>query len=267
VRCTLTGISLYPIKALGRCGTQQSQVSALGLVGDRRWVLTDTTGKFISQRSHPKLAQVQVRTLKDGLELKAPGADPILLSPSAEAPRSQVTVWQDTVSAVDAPSFANEWFSLFLGDDCLLHFMDEQCIRPVNMPEGQPGQHRVSFADGFPCLLASTASLDLLNSKLVEPVGMDRFRPNLVVTGCEAHAEDDWGRFRIGEAEFRAVKPCSRCKVPTIDQTTGKATADGEPLRTLATYRNQPEGIMFGVNLVVENEGVLSVGDEVLFLD
>lgn len=276
MRCTLTGISLYPIKALGKIDLPQSDVTDLGLAGDRRWVLADTDGQFITQRSHPQLAQIQVAQIQvvqtrgnqsgELLQVSAPGSGSLDLSPPANGARGAVTVWKDTVSGAQGSSLANDWFSNFLGQDCRVFFMDGACVRPVAMPEGQPGQHQVSFADGFPCLLASTASLDLLNSKLAQPVNMDRFRPNLVVTGCQPHAEDGWNRFRIGGAVFRAIKPCSRCKVPTVDQETGLIPDPGEPVRTLATYRTQPGGIMFGVNLVVEEEGVIALGDEVQFL-
>ncbi len=258
----LAAINLYPVKAMGGMELDRAVVTPLGLEGDRRWILTDSQGRFISQRTHPSLALVQVAGETDELQLVAPGMDPLTVRADQDGPRRIVSIWKDNVEAAAGPDSASVWFSRYLGQRCLLSFMADNCKRPVELPAGQD-QHQVSFADGFPCLLISTASLDLLNSKLDEPVPMNRFRTNLVVTGCAAHGEDAWERFRIGEAIFRAVKPCSRCSVPTIDQQTGQPSANQEPLRTLATYRTQPGGVMFGVNLVVEKEGLITLGDEV----
>jgi MOSC domain-containing protein len=258
--CKLASISVYPVKAMGGNDLDQALVTTLGLEGDRRWILTDSAGTFISQRSEPSLALVNV--VGDGidLQLSAPGMPPLSVQANQDGQRQIVNIWKDTVEAAAGPESASLWFSRFLGKDCLLSYMDDSCRRPVSLPEGKSDDN-VSFADAYPCLAISTASLDLLNSKLAEPVPMNRFRTNLVLSGCDPHAEDSWDRFRIGEAIFRTVSPCSRCSVPTIDQQTGQPSANQEPLRTLATYRSQPGGLMFGVNLVVEKEGLITVGD------
>ncbi len=262
MNCTLAGINIYPVKSMGCIELNSARVTPLGLDGDRRWVLTDAAGKFITQRSKPTLALVKVAGAGSEINLSAPGMNPLAVKADQKGRRQTVSIWKDTVEAVAGPDSASIWFSEYLGQPCLLSFMADHCRRPVSLPAGQ-GNHQVSFADGYPCLLISDASLDLLNSKLDEPVPMNRFRTNLVVSGCSPHAEDSWERFRIGEAVFLAVKPCSRCSVPTIDQQTGKPSPIQEPMRTLAGYRTRPGGVMFGVNLVVEKEGIIKLGDGV----
>jgi hypothetical protein len=206
------------------------------------------------------------------LELAAPGRAPLQV-PLADdgVPRAgavtacDVVIWNDTVAAVDAGDEAAEWLHGAVGESARLVFMPDGAHRAVNARYGAPGDH-VSFADAYPYLVISTASLDDLNARLPKPVPMDRFRPNLVVTGCAPYAEDGWRRVRIGPVVFRLVKPCIRCTVPTIDQATG--APDGpEPLRTLAGYRNGEDGVRFGMNVIAEGEGLVRAGDEVQPLD
>lgn len=274
MECKLTAINLYPIKSLGGITLDQCQVTGLGLADDRRWLLTDEKGRFLSQRSHPALAVVQVDRLGRNLRIEAPGMTPLTLPISASGHRRPVSIWDDTVDAVDGPREAGAWFSRYLGLPCRLAYMDDLCRRPVHLPGDQarhqatgPAEHLVSFADGYPCLIVSSDSVDLLNSRLETPVSADRFRANLVVSGCPAHAEDTWARLQVGEAIFRGVKLCSRCQVPTIDQETGEISPLQEPMRTLATYRTRPGGVMFGMNLIVEKEGLIRTGDQVTVLD
>lgn len=269
MEAALANINLYPVKALGPVRLAAADVTGLGLDGDRRWLLCGPDGRFISQRSDPRLALVRVSPAAGGWLLEAPGRPNLLLPARAVGPRRAVTVWRDDLSAVAGPAAAEAWFTDLLGRPCHLAYMDEACRRPVEPlpgPEASTAGHRVSFADGFPCLVISTASLELLNRRLAQPVTMDRFRPNLVVTGCEPHQEDAWTRFRIGGAVFQGVKPCSRCAVTTIDPGTAETSPRQEPLRTLATYRTRPGGVMFGMNLVVVEEGTVRVGDAVELL-
>ena len=258
----LETIIVYPVKSLRGILLPEVEVTPRGLAADRLWVVTDQTGRFLSQRSHPGMARIRVTAHPEGWLLSAPGRPDLVLTPPEEGPRVEVSIWKDQVGAAPAPDQATAWLSSFLGAPCQLAFMDRPTARPVLdklSPEGQV----VSFADAFPVLATSRASLDLLNSKLEQSVSMDRFRANLVFSGCGPHAEDDWGKFRVGNAVFRAVKPCSRCSIPTVDQETGEISRNGEPLRTLATYRSQPGGIMFGVNLVIEKPGLVQLGDKV----
>lgn len=258
----LNAINLYPIKSLQGISLPHAEVTGMGLKNDRRWVVTDAQGQFLSQRSHPKMATIQTQFQEESLVLQAPHMPRLDLSAPDSSCRLRVQIWDDSVTAAEGSKEAAAWFSDFLGTPCQLAFMDKSCERPILSPRVEKG-HLVSFADGYPLLIASVASLELLNSKLKNPVPVDRFRANLIVSDCSAHAEDSWPRFRIGKAVFRGVKPCSRCSVPTVDQSTGEVSADQEPLRTLNTYRRQAKGVMFGMNLVVETPGKIMVGDTV----
>jgi uncharacterized protein YcbX len=267
---TVTSLHLYPVKGCRGTSPAAALAQARGFAGDRRWMIIDADGHFISQRSRPPLALISPDPRPGCLELAAPGR-PSLLVPLNEdgGPRAttirDVVVWNDTVAAVDAGDEAAEWLRNAVGESARLVFMPADARRAVDERYGAPGDH-VSFADAYPYLLVSTASLDDLNARLARPLPMDRFRPNLVVTGCAPYAEDGWRRVRIGPVVFRLVKPCTRCTVTTIDQATG--TPDGpEPLRTLAGYRNGEGGVRFGMNLIAEGEGVVRAGYEVQRLD
>lgn len=262
---TLTAITMYPVKSIRGISLAAADVEPEGLAGDRRWVIVDDTGTFISQRTAPRLATVRGRIAGAGLVLAAPGRPPLPIEPGdGDGARLQVTVWQDVVDARGGYDRADDWLSTFLDRSCRLAFMDDRCRRPLG-PAAGSGEQVVSFADGYPCLLIGDASLADLNGRLEHPLPMDRFRPNLVVTGAGAYAEDRWRRLAIGAAEFSVAGPCARCNVTTVDQATG--TAGGpEPLKTLATYRQGPRGVEFGVNLRVERPGRISNGDRVTIL-
>jgi MOSC domain-containing protein len=175
-----------------------------------------------------------------------------------------VRVWADEVAAVDAGEGAARWLGRLLRQDCRLVFMPPQTRRPVDPHYARRGE-TVSFADGFPLLLVSEASLAALNARLAQPVPMNRFRPNLVVAGCEAFAEDRWRRIRIGALELDVVKPCSRCAIPAIDQATGQR--DPEINRALAAFRRFEGQILFGQNLLHAGPGALRRGDPVEVLE
>ena len=257
----LTGLNIYPIKSARGIALDQSEVDEFGLRHDRRWMVVDESGLFLSQRSHPRLALVVPGISDHTLQIDAPGM-PRLRTPLR--PRgsvsTRVTVWDDTCMADWAGDEAAEWFSDFLGAACTLVHMPDEVIRPANPAFAAAGV-RVGFADGFPFLLISEESLADLNSRLTNPLPMNRFRPNLVVAGGEAYGEDRWGRFEIGGVRLEVVKPCERCLVTTTDQATGERGK--EPLRTLATYRKVGNDVMFGQNVVHENIGCLRVGDSV----
>jgi uncharacterized protein YcbX len=165
-------------------------------------------------------------------------------------------VWSDRCAAQRGDPSADAWLSDFLGHACRLVFMPDEGVRPVDPRYAQP-QDRTAFSDGFPLLLISQPSLDDLNSRLVEPLPMLRFRPNLVVEGCAPYAEDDWRHIRIGDLPLRVVKPCSRCKITTVDPYT--AETGSEPLRTLASYRRQGKQVYFGQNLIHDRPGELAL--------
>lgn len=264
----LTEVNIYPIKSTRAISLAEGVVTARGLQGDRRWMLVDDAGTFITARQYPVLAMVSTQLLGDTLHVIAPGM-PELTVPLAPQDGEQVRVqiWRQDCDATAFGSQYDQWFADYLDTSCRLVHMADAQVRGVDPLYGQPGDH-VSFADGFPLLLISAASLEDLNGRLSAPVPMSRFRPNVVVSGCEAFAEDNWRRLRIGPVEFEGVKACSRCVFTTIDPDTGSKDPGREPLRTLATYRRRPEGgVFFGQNLIPRAEGVIRVGDPVDVLE
>jgi uncharacterized protein len=261
---TLTALYRYPVKSLRGSGFDELAVDARGLAGDRRWMVVDGDGRFVTQRQHPRMCLVDTALDGDGrLTLRAPGMSPLTVA-QVDGGRRQVVVWDDQVEAEQCDPAVDAWLSDFLGIACRLVRMPDDSVRPVDPDYAGPG-HRVGFADGFPFLLISEASLDELNGRLTQPVPMARFRPNLVVAGCEAFAEDGWRRIRIGGLAFDLVKPCSRCIIPTIDIATGQR--DAEPLRTLMGYRKRDNRILFGQNLVHDGVGLLRRGMPVQVLE
>ncbi len=262
---TVASLHVHPVKSAGGVAVDEAFVSARGLEHDRRWMLVDRDARFLSQRAHPRLALVRTR-LEDGrVRCARPGAPDLVLpaAPPEDAPEMGVEVWGDRVRARSASQEAHAWFSDHLGLACRLVHMPDHVRRPVDPSFGREGDV-VSFADGYPVLLAEEASLEDLNARLDEPVPMDRFRPNLVVAGTAPYAADGWSRIRVGAVPFRVVKPCARCVVTTVDQATGRAGGEAaEPLRTLATYRRSGSGVVFGQNLVPDGHGTVRVGDPV----
>jgi MOSC domain-containing protein len=261
VTLRLTGLNIYPIKSARGIALDQSEVDEFGLHYDRRWMVVDDSGQFMSQRSHSRLALVVPSIRGDQLRVDAPGM-PTLEVPLRPSPTvaTRVAVWDDVCPACWVGENAAGWFSEFLGSACSLVHMANDVVRPADPAFAPPGS-RVSFADGFPFLLISEESLADLNQRLAEPLPMNRFRPNLVVAGGEPYEEDRWVRIEIGGIGLRVVKPCGRCVVTTTDQTTGERGK--EPLRTLAMYRKRDGEVMFGQNVVHEGRGRLRVGDSV----
>lgn len=265
----LSGVFLYPVKSLRGFAVETANLDSLGLVGDRRFLLVDENNRFLTQRVLPRMTLVVTALDAVHLHLSAEGAGSIRVPLASDpgAPVRGITLWKNegllTEDCGDAPA---TWLSDFLDFKCRLVRIGEKFRRPV-------GPHDfVHFADGYPLLVISEASLVDLNDRIVahgeDAIPMNRFRPNLVVSGCAAFAEDTWPRFRIGEVMFRAAGPCSRCAIPTIDQITSERGK--EPLRTLATYRRDPaapQEVNFGQNLIQETKaGTLRVGDPVVVL-
>lgn len=259
----LSGLYVYPLKSAAAQALDVAVLQPRGLVHDRRWMVVDAQGEFITGREEPRLVMVRAHPQADDLRLSAPGMPDLLARPTSR--REHVTVWRDRVDALAMTDDARAWISRFLGRECRLVFMDDSVQRPVDPAYAAAGDE-VSFADAFPLLLIAEGSLAGLNARLDVPVPMLRFRPNLVVSGTEAHAEDGWKRIRVGEIEFDVVKPCVRCGFTTVMPETGVLDPRGEPLRTLATYRRGPKGVMFGQNLIARGVGTLRVGDAVTVL-
>jgi uncharacterized protein len=267
---SLASIHIYPLKAARGVDLRESLVEPWGLAGDRRWLLVDKAGRFISQREEPAMARVTVRHSDPGLTVSAAGCQPLFVpAPSGGAAEMlDVTVWRSTVMAAAAGPAADTWFSEFLGRGVRLVYLDDPTRRAVNPQFGSDGDV-VSFADGYPLLLTSTASLGELCSWLTDdgdqPVPMSRFRPSVVVAGFGPWAEDGWLRIRIGAVSFRVVKPCGRCMVTTIDQMTGEVGR--QPLKMLGRRRLIGNDLVFGQNMIPEAPGTIRVGDQVEILE
>jgi MOSC domain-containing protein len=266
VRLRVDGLYRYLVKSCGGTSLGTATVGPRGIVGDRQWMVVDETGEFLTQREHHRMALVRPRLRDDGLlELSAPGMPPLTVTPAVRGDRVDVSIWSDRCGAIDEGPSAAEWLSAFLEVRCRLVRFPDDATRRVDPAYASPND-QVGFADGFSFLLASCASLDDLNRRLAAPLPMNRFRPNIVVSGGAAFAEDQWKRIRIDGITFAVVKPCARCVTTTVDQQTGEAAR--EPLRTLATFRNVPgRGVMFGQNLIHDQSGVLQVGAEVTVLE
>lgn len=257
-------INVYPIKSTAAVAVNEWPVESRGLAMDRRWMLVDEAGDFITAREYADITLVRTHMENGCLRLSAPGMDELLIPIGDESTATvPVTIWADECRAVPVSEQADDWFSALIGTRCRLVRMNDACIRPVDGSFGRQDD-QVSFADGYPLLLISEASLSDLNQRLPEPVSMRRFRPNLVVTGCAPYAEDDWRHITVGEVDFEGVKNCSRCEFTTIHPVTGEKDPRLEPLRTLSTYRRRAEGgVYFGQNLIPRALGTVRVGDAV----
>ncbi len=244
---------------------KKSLVEPWGLAGDRRWLLAGENGRFVSQREEPSLARVVVTygPLAGGINVTAAGlpARQVAAPSTSDANMLKVTVWGSTVLAAPAGPAGDAWFSAYLGRPVRLVYLDDPTRRAVDPQYGRDGDV-VSFADGYPLLLTSTASLGELGRWLSEdgtqPVPMTRFRPNAVVTGAPPWAEDHWRRIRIGAVEFRIVKPCGRCVVTTTDQITGEVGS--QPLKMLGRRRRFGQQLVFGQNMIPDGPGLIRAG-------
>ncbi|HVT73549.1 MAG TPA: MOSC N-terminal beta barrel domain-containing protein [Lacunisphaera sp.] len=270
----VSGLFIYPVKSLRGYAVPQTEVDALGFVGDRRFLVVDAHGKFQTQRAAPRMARIATKLHHGTLTLSADGAGTIDVPTESDpaAPLRTVSVWKsEGLQAEDCGEPAATWLSEFLGFACRLVRIGERFSRPVLKAAARPGD-LVTFADAVPVLVISEASLADLNNRILENNGesvpMDRFRPNLVIAGCEAFAEDRWSRARVGDIILRSAGPSARCVITTTDQRTGERGK--EPLRTLATFRRDPRDatdVIFGTNLIHETKrGSIRVGDPVEFL-
>lgn len=261
----LSAIHIYPVKSLGAITLQSARVEARGLRHDRRFLLVNPNGDFLTQRELPQMARLQTRILGEELEIENANGTTLQVPLSSSGARLPVQIWGDSVEAVAVGQAADAWFSEALKTRCRLVWMPDDSERRIDQNYARAGEI-TSFADGFPALLTSESSLADLNQRLDAPVRANRFRANLEVAGAAPWEEDGWKRFRIGEVEWENLKPCARCVITTIDPQLG--ARDGlEPLRTLATFRKRAGGVMFGSNLVARSFGRVQVGDRVEVLE
>lgn len=256
----VAALNVYPVKGMRSMPVTERQVDLRGLHGDRRWLVTDPTGMFLTQRETPELAQFEAILTESHLHLRHDVHGEALVA-LPESDRWTVTVWGKQVQAVDAGDLAAEWLSNAFGKELRLNYMPDDSIRPTDPMYSTDSDH-VSFADGFPILIANLATLDELNTKLASPVGIDRFRANIVVRASEPFEETRWRTVMIDGQNYRVAKPCGRCLVTTTDQLTGERKGP-EPLETLAKDYLIGRWAVFGMNLIPEMSGHIKIGDKV----
>ncbi len=262
----LSAMFIYPIISVGGISVQSANVEERGLQYDRRWMLIDKSNKFITQRTFQQMSLLNVEVSKEGLEVshKIKSIENLFIPFDNYGSEINVTVWNDNCLAQTTSKEIDDWFSDALEINCKLVYMPETTERNVDQ-RYVSDKNIVGFADGYPFLIIGQSSLDFLNSKLGNPVPMNRFRPNFVFTGGKPHDEDNWNKFKIGSVNFNAVKPCSRCVLTTVDQDTG--IKGKEPLATLSKYRNVNNKVLFGQNLVCTKTNGISVGDKIEILN
>ncbi len=272
----VSALNIYPVKSLSGIPLERASLGVRGLAYDRHWMVVDQVGRFVTQRQLPAMARVSVQLEDDWLVLKHPEVEPFAVE-LARRDQSRLTayVWDDACQALDEGEEASAWLTRVLGDlrgsKLRLVRFDDDHRRPVEVRYQKGEEAHTAFADGYPFLIASSASLEALNHSLEQkrlaPMPMNRFRPNIVIEGSLAFAEDGWsevasqtGRYRLG-----LRKPCQRCKITTIDQASGTIEVPGEPLQTLIQMKTQPlrAGAYFGQNAtLLAGEGqAIAVGD------
>lgn len=265
-KAILQNINVYPIKSSAGIELSSSWVEELGLAFDRRFVVADLNGEFFTARTQPRLCLIQANLTASGMVLTAPDMPALVITYQKLTNNYvAVNVWDDSINAQQCLADINQWFSEYLQLPCQLLFYGSDSQRLVKNKTSP-----VSFADGYPLLLISQASLDNLNAHYQASeaaISMAQFRPNIVVNNCDAFAEDTWQHIRIGEVEFEIVKPCTRCIFTTINPQTGEKNQQQEPLKTLMSYRQIESGdVIFGQNLVALNQGQIKQGDQVEIL-
>ena len=261
----LTALYRYVVKSCRGEALTQALVTLMGLPLDRHWMVADDVGVMLTGREEPRLVciTVTVDVAGDELLLRAPGMADLHVSRHALCVPVAAKVWLDEFSAWGGYSPANAWLSEFVGYGVqLMHIGEQSMRRPPNRPDMQ-----LSFSDAYPLLLMNTASLYVLNARVGRELEMARFRPNLVVSGADAFAEDHWRHVRIGEVTFVVEKTCERCVFTTVDPLTGKLSRDQQPLRELAKFRRQDKAVIFGMNLRAENTGELRIGMPIELLE
>ncbi|MEW6652188.1 MAG: MOSC N-terminal beta barrel domain-containing protein [Bacteroidota bacterium] len=259
-------IYIYPVKSLGGISVKEAEVTERGFKYDRRWMLIDSSGKFLTQRSQPLMALIKVDISKDTIFFRnIKNTDQFSVGiTETTGKKINSLVWNDQVELMHVNSIADEWFSQALNIKCKLLFMPDETKRKVDS-EYASNNEITSLSDGYPFLIIGQPSLDDLNRRLIDIVPANRFRPNLVFTGGAPFEEDEMKRFTICDVSFFSVKQCSRCVVITINQNTAQKSE--EPLRTLSSYRNFGGKVNFGMNLLHSGSGIIKVGDEIKIVE
>lgn len=264
----ISQIFIYPVKSLAGISVEEATVTPRGLEYDRRWLLIDEKGRFLSQREHPQMALLQTHLEENFLKIthKTKEVEPLYipLSEDGYAGKALVKaqVWDDEIDSLLFNKEADDWFSTQLNIPCRLVYMPEKSKRKVDERYMISEDDITSFSDGYPVLLIGQSSLDDLNKRLSESVQINRFRPNLVYTGGQPYEEESWYNFSAGNTSFFGVKPCSRCIMVTVDPEKGERSGK-DPLYTLSTYRKIHNKVLFGQNLIPADTGKIALGDSI----
>lgn len=258
----IEALYIYPIKSLRGIKVPKATVLEKGFKFDRRWMLVDEQGVFITQRKHPELSKIDVELQSNSIIVSCIDAEKTSVPLELQSgDLMKVTVWGSTVDAIKASDEINNWFSNATGMKCSLVYMPENASRLIN----SKNETTVSFADGYPYLVLGQPSMDDLNNRMEKALPTHRFRPNIVFSGETPYDEDQWDKFTIGEVKFIGIKPCVRCIFTTIDQETGESGK--EPLKTLSTYRNNGKGVILGLNAIAKSYGEIKVSDNLVIHD
>lgn len=255
-------LHIYPIKSCQGIQYDSVELTDTGFKYDRHWMLVNKQGEFLSQRKFPQMARVQTVITEHSLVISTPDVKEHLEIPlfSNSTTQIPVNIWNDRCSANIVSLQASQWFSDCLGIQCDLVYLAETEHRLVD-PDYATNKQRVGFADGFPLLIVSRSTSDLLSEKLNENININRFRANIVIGGCEAHAEDSWSSITVNNIDIQLAKLCSRCVIPSIDQQS--ASKHDSLLKTLASYRRHDGKIYVGQNGLHLSNGVISVGQAI----
>lgn len=256
-------LTIYPVKSCAPVHLSSMVMDAFGPVWDRRYMVVDASGQFMTARKYPRMLRIQPALAPDGIWLQAPGMPDCFVpwTGAGDGASGTVNVWRDSLVASEMGQSVAAWFSRYLETPCRLVFASDPSRRQVDR-QWFDGEHAVSFADGFPVLLVSQGSLADLNARMGKPLEMARFRANIEVEGFDAFAEDGWKKVQVGGVTLQVCKPCSRCVLTTINPATLERGV--EPLQSLATYRRQEGGVMFGQNAVPLTGGMIVLGDKVV---
>jgi uncharacterized protein YcbX len=248
---TVTGLFVYPVKSSRAIAKPRVRVTWTGFEWDRQWMVIDDKGTFLSQRTHPRLALIVPQVAPHALVLTAPDLPPLQLPLSMDGERIAVRVHRDPCVGLDQGPAANEWVSRALGQAVRLVRVPPNTERRANPAFAGTVPAPMSFADGYPVLVCNQASLDDLNERMPEAIPMERFRPNIVLEGLPAWAEDRIDSIRVGDLTLRLVKPCTRCTIPAVDQQTGLASTDPGPVLKQFRFSKELLGVCFGENAVI----------------
>lgn len=254
----VSGLRVYPVKSLRPLVPESAEVEIRGLKHDRRWMIIDENNRFRTRRELPQLARIEAIPENGHLILRKEGMKEISVPIKPEGEQITVQVWSSKPTGQLVSPAADQWMSEAVGMQSRLVYMPDNARRRIN-PKYDAGRGSVGFADAFPILVASEESLADLNARMDKPITIDRFRPNIVLNGCAPYEEDTWKTLRIGNVVLEAARPDVRCLVTTQDPFTGESQGP-EPLRTLATYRKVPNGVIFGMYYIPKKLGPISVG-------